>query len=92
MASPAKFRIDVAIHDLLMNSAPTRPQPVAVMGEALPTPVFPQCPEKLKDPGPETPPEKRSWGLKKIHRTARGWLFPYIRSRVLAGDFRTTRG
>jgi MoaA/NifB/PqqE/SkfB family radical SAM enzyme len=87
MASPAKFRIDVAIHDLLMNAAPQKPKPAEARGESLPEPVFPQYPEKLNDPGPDLLPEKRKWGLKKIHRTARGWLMPYIKSRVLPGDF-----
>ena len=87
MASPAKFRIDVAIHDLLMNSTPTPPRPAAARGMGLPDPVFPRFPELLGDPGPDTPPERRKWGAKKLARTARGWLAPYIRSRVFPGDF-----
>ncbi len=87
MASPAKFRIDVAIHDLLMNSAPTPPKPAADMGLTLPEPVFPQFPEKLNDPGPEVPPDRRKWPADKIYRKMRGWLFPYVKSRVLPGDF-----
>lgn len=42
---------------------------------------------QLLDPGPETPPEKRNWTLPRVYRTMRGWLFPYVRSRVTAGDF-----
>lgn len=53
----------------------------------LPEPVFPQHPELLDDPGPDTALEKRQWGRKAIYRKARGWLFPYIRSRVLPGEF-----
>jgi MoaA/NifB/PqqE/SkfB family radical SAM enzyme len=87
MASPAKFRIDIAVHDLLMNKAHTPPQPAGVKGETLPEPVFPRYPEKLNDPGPDVPPEKRKVGLGKIYKTSRGWLMPYIRSRVLPGDF-----
>src|SRR5208282_194809 len=64
MATVAKFRIDVAIHDLLMNSAQRPPVPAEAMGLTLPHPVFPQYPERLNDPGPETPPEKRQWGAK----------------------------
>ena len=84
---PAKFRIDVAIHDLLMNSGPQKPTPLESKGMTLPEPVFPQYPEKLNDPGPELPPDKREWGSKEIYRKMRGWLFPYIRSRVLPGEF-----
>jgi MoaA/NifB/PqqE/SkfB family radical SAM enzyme len=87
MASPAKFRIDVVIHNLLVNSNAQAPMPAQAKGLTLPEPVFPQYPEKLNDPGPETPPEKRRWSLREIRRTARGWLYPYVRSRVLPGDF-----
>ncbi len=87
MSTPAKFRIDVAIHDLLMNSNPQPPAPLAPKGLVLPEPVFPLFPEKLKDPGPETPPQQRHWGGKEVYRKVRGWGFPYLRSRVLPGDF-----
>jgi MoaA/NifB/PqqE/SkfB family radical SAM enzyme len=50
--------------------------------------VFPQFPEKLADPGPETLPEQRKWTASQILRATRGWLVPYLRSRVLPGDFR----
>ncbi len=59
MASVPKFRIDVDIHNLLMNSAPG---PVVVpppKGMKLPEPVFPRFPEKLSDPGPAVIPDKR---------------------------------
>jgi len=86
MASPAKFRIDVAMHDLLMHTS--RPsQPPEPRGLALPEPQFPQHPELLSDPGPDHPPDKRLWSREEIYRKMRGWLFPYIRSRVLPGEF-----
>ena len=87
MASVPKFRIDVDIHNLLMNSAPG---PVAVpppKGMKLPEPVFPRFPEKLSDPGPAVIPEKRGWSIPQTYRIMRGWLGPYVRSRVLPGDF-----
>jgi hypothetical protein len=59
-SAPAKFRIDVAIHDLLMNN-PQGPAPAASMGLELPEPVFPLHPERSADPGPEEPPVKRNW-------------------------------
>ena len=84
--APAKFRIDVAMHDLLMHTskAPVPPKPE---GLTLPEPVFPQYPELSNDPGPEVAPERRRWGRKNIYRASRGWLFPYVRSRVLPGEF-----
>jgi hypothetical protein len=77
MASPAKFRIDVAMHDLLMHTSKA-PVPPMSKGLALPEPPFPQYPERLKDPGPERAPEKRQWSGGGIYRKMRGWLFPYL--------------
>jgi MoaA/NifB/PqqE/SkfB family radical SAM enzyme len=85
--APAKFRIDVDIHNLLMNSGSTGPKPAEVMGTTLPVPVFPQYPELLNDPGPEVFPQKRDWSMNHVWRATRGWLLPYIRSRVMPGEF-----
>jgi MoaA/NifB/PqqE/SkfB family radical SAM enzyme len=87
MPSAPRFRIDVAIHDVLMRSNPLPPTPPQPFGATLPEPIFPQYPEKLKDPGAEVVPEKRVWSREHIYRTMRGWFFPYIRSRVTPGDF-----
>ena len=87
MATEAKFRIDVAIHDLLTNSAHRPPAPVEPKGLSLPEAVFPQHPERLNDPGPAVPPEKRRWSAKDVHRISRGWLYPYVRSRIAPGEF-----
>ena len=76
MATAPKLRIDVDIHNLLMHSSPEPVKPPAVMGLSLPEPVFPQYPEKLANPGPATPPEKRNWTLPLVYRSMRGWLFP----------------
>jgi len=87
MATAPKFRIDVDIHNLLMHSAPELVKPPVPKGMTLPEPIFPQYPEKLSDPGPETIPESRDWKWPEVYRKMRGWLFPYVRSRVLPGDF-----
>jgi len=87
MASPAKFRIDVDIHNILNNSNQRGPEPARAMGLTLPEPKFPQHPELLNDPGPSVPPEKRDWTAPELYRKIRGWLFPYMRSRVYPGDF-----
>jgi MoaA/NifB/PqqE/SkfB family radical SAM enzyme len=87
MATAPKFRIDVDIHNLLMHTA-TEPVKLPVAkGAKLPTPVFPRFPEKLSDPGPEVIPRTRDWTIPQVYRKMRGWLFPYVRSRVLPGDF-----
>src|SRR5215813_13649325 len=86
MTATPKFRIDVTINDLL--TANQRPAaPAESRGLTLPDPVYPQYPERLQDPGPEVPPKKRNWGLNDIYRISRGWLFPYVRSRVMPGEF-----
>jgi MoaA/NifB/PqqE/SkfB family radical SAM enzyme len=87
MTTVPRFRIDLDVHDQLMASPFNGPQPPRAKSLTLPEPVFPQFPEKLSDPGPETPPERRDWTLSQTYRTMRGWLFPYIRSRVLPGEF-----
>ena len=78
-SAPAKFRIDVDIHNLLMNSSPTGPTPAKATGAVLPEPVFPQYPALLEDPGPATIPEKRDWTYPQVWRKVRGWLLPYVR-------------
>jgi MoaA/NifB/PqqE/SkfB family radical SAM enzyme len=87
MATVPKFRIDPDVHEQLMASPSSGPQPPKPKGLTFPDPVFPQYPQKLSDPGPEVPPEKRDWTMSQAYRAMRGWLFPYIRSRVLPGDF-----
>jgi hypothetical protein len=67
MATAVKFPIDVAIRDLLMNSNQRPPAPAEAKGLTLPEPVFPRFPDRLKGPGPETPPEKRKCGAKDVY-------------------------
>src|SRR4029453_13235446 len=81
------FRIDVPVHDLLTRSRPSRPTAPAATGLTLPVPHFPRRRDRLVDPGPETPPMRRQRDLHGVYRLARGWLFPYVRSRMLPGDF-----
>jgi sulfatase maturation enzyme AslB (radical SAM superfamily) len=69
-----------------MNSA-QRPALPENQGLTLPEPIFPHFPEKLSDPGPERAPEKRDGTLFQAYRAMQGWLLPYIRSRVLPGEF-----
>lgn len=87
MATAPKFRIDVDIHNLLMNSAPGPVRIPSPKGQTLPEPVFPQYPEKLKDAGPIAPPAQRNWTWPQVYHKMRGWLFPYVRSRILPGVF-----
>src|SRR5689334_7996914 len=87
-------RLDVKLRDLL--GGPRSPQ-LRVHGPEpmrLPEPVFPQHPELLGDaPLPEDAhgspgdPYLRRWPAKHVIRAVRGWLLPYMKSRVLPGDF-----
>jgi MoaA/NifB/PqqE/SkfB family radical SAM enzyme len=81
------FRVDVHLHDLLRGSNPknTPPRPAGTL--TLPDPPYPRRPELLNYPDPETPPDRRRWPAPVIYRAMRGWLFPYVRSRALPGDF-----
>jgi MoaA/NifB/PqqE/SkfB family radical SAM enzyme len=81
------FRIDVDVNNLLLRSTNHLPVPPQPRGAKLPDPVFPQYPELLSNPGPDTAPEKRHWNRQQVMRSVRGWLVPYIRSRVTPGDF-----
>ncbi|MGD0127583.1 MAG: radical SAM protein [Terriglobia bacterium] len=90
------FRLDVQLHDLLKNPAqrPLLPPPPSAEPLSLPQPVFPQHPELLTDEeleadkhGTSTDPYKRYWTAPLVYRAMRGWLFPYLKSRVLPGDF-----
>jgi hypothetical protein len=87
MTAAPKLRIDVAISDLPTSASQKPPAPAESRGLTLPVPVYPQHPERLDDPGPDTPPERRKWGVRDIYRTSRGWLYPYVRSRAMPGQF-----
>jgi MoaA/NifB/PqqE/SkfB family radical SAM enzyme len=89
-----RFRIDVATHELLTRG--TRPAFTARTGEpmALPEPVFPRFPEKMGDVEPDARylpkdgnPYRTRVTTAMVRRGLRGWLYPYVRSRVMPGDF-----
>ncbi len=90
----ARFRIDVATHELLTGGPP--PRPLSPLGEplTLPEPVFPQHPEKLGEVEPDPRylprpgrPYRSRYPAFAVRRALRGWLYPYLRSIVLPGDF-----
>lgn len=89
------FRLDVSLHDFLTRSG-VKPGGPSPSGEPqkLPEPIFPQYPELLGDEDPDFEKAgangdayKRYWSAPLIYRGLRGWLFPYVKSRVLPGDF-----
>ncbi|MGD0180373.1 MAG: radical SAM protein, partial [Terriglobales bacterium] len=91
--APPPFRLDVQLHDLLKKSPAPRPELALGNGEKFPEPVFPQYPELLaaddhyEENLARSRAGKRRWTAPLVHRAMRGWLYPYIKSRVLPGPF-----
>jgi MoaA/NifB/PqqE/SkfB family radical SAM enzyme len=87
-APPASFPLTVHL-----QKNPARPPglPPTVVPRAagyggLPEPAFPHRPELLtNDPWPGD--GERHWTPRQIYHAMRGWAFPYLKSRVLPGDF-----
>lgn len=84
------FRLDVPLHDLLTRvPGPPRGLAPSKQPQQFPAPVFPQHPELLgsiEESGDWSPPRTCKWTAGQIYHSMQGWLFPYIRSRVTAGD------
>src|SRR5215471_3030374 len=81
------FRVDVQLHDLLVKQHQRSLLPRTDRPQTLPEPVFPQQPELQSLPDIEAIPDKRTWTAPLVYRAMRGWLFPYVRSRVMPGEF-----
>jgi MoaA/NifB/PqqE/SkfB family radical SAM enzyme len=93
-APPPAFRLDVQLHDLLMKPPQVRSAlPVRAEPQTFPEPVFFQHPELLaQDDDYENnlagaQAGKRKWNGPLVLRAMNGWLFPYVKSRVLPGPF-----
>ncbi|MGA8152699.1 MAG: radical SAM protein [Terriglobales bacterium] len=91
---PQPFRLDVQVHELLTKSPAPRPQLMPSTGDVkFPEPVFPQHPNLLEQDDnyeenlARARARKRNWTAPLVLRAMNGWLFPYIKSRVLPGPF-----
>ena len=86
------YRLDVHLHELLMKP-PEQPRllPPPPGGElqTLPEPVFPQYPELMTARDEDFLPVngRRTYNAKHIVRAAKGWAFPFFRSRIMPGEF-----
>ncbi len=69
------------------SSEVRRPPGVLVPEEPAQEAIQRPIPGKRADPGLDTPPASREWTRELIMRKVRGWLIPYIRSRLFPGDF-----
>jgi len=88
--SHPSFRVDVQLHEILVNKDKKQTKSLLpAPGELLDLPeaVYPSRPELQSVADPEIFPDKRKWTAPLVYRAMRGWLFPYIRSRVKPGDF-----
>jgi MoaA/NifB/PqqE/SkfB family radical SAM enzyme len=90
------FRLDVELHDLLKSNSSPKPflvPPRSPETMTLPEPVFPQHPEIMAEEDnyeenlQRSKEDRRHWGTGYVYRAMRGWLFPYVKSRVLPGPF-----
>lgn len=88
------YRIDVGIHDLLMGGPLVAPLKPRGRPTPLPNPGFPRHPELRGDVEPNArflPKDGNPYRTRvtpsMVRRALRGWLYPYVRSRVLPGDF-----
>src|SRR5438105_3594674 len=94
------FRLDVPLHNLLQKPPDPSPPLARVEHEpgtslALPSPVFPQHPALMHELDAADISEhdtvlqtgKRHWPASKVMKTMRGWMLPYLKSRVLPGEF-----
>ncbi|HVC20549.1 MAG TPA: radical SAM protein [Vicinamibacterales bacterium] len=89
------FRLDVRLHDTLMQPAAAPAALAASDGPvSLPEAVFPHHPELLSDDGidydtleQQAVAGRRPWTSAQIAHAMRRWAVPYLESRVLPGDF-----
>jgi MoaA/NifB/PqqE/SkfB family radical SAM enzyme len=81
----AAFPLDLHLRDEARPVPPLSIVPPAGK-EGLPEPHFPRRPKLLSnDPWPGD--GVRHWTAGHIYHAMRGWAFPYVKSRVLPGDF-----
>jgi len=92
--TPPPFRLDVQVHELLTKAPPPRPQLMPSTGDVkFPEPVFPQHSDLLAQDDhyeknlARAKAGKRNWTAPLVLRAMNGWLFPYMKSRVLPGPF-----
>jgi len=90
----ARFRLDVTLHETLMNSGKRSMVPPPAPGQemSLPELIFPRYPELLSADDEQFFPKdgERHWTAGRIVRAMNGWAVPYLRSRVMPGEFHPT--
>ncbi len=85
----APLRLDAWVKHLERH-APAKPPtllPPLRAPESLPDPPFPRRPDLLGDAVAGPIVQERHWTRDLVLRKMRGWLVPYVKSRVLPGQF-----
>ncbi len=87
---PPSFPLTVHLQSNPSRRPDQPPHPAVVQAFAgnggLPEPVFPRRPELLPD-DPWPGDGERHWTPKQIYHAMHGWAFPYVKSRLLPGNF-----
>lgn len=86
----SRSRLDTSLNEQLTRGTRSElPPPPDGDSIDLPTPPFPLHPELLGAPDENYFPKngKRKWTAQQIIHALRGWLVPYVRSRMLSGEF-----
>lgn len=84
----APLRLDGWLQDLTKDGAARiLPPPHPLGPRTLPEPIFPRHPELLGDVSGEPLVQMRHWTAPQVYQKMRAWLGPYVKSRVLPGDF-----
>lgn len=88
------YRLKPSVHDALVGSPTLRPVVRPVTELTLPEPKYPQFPEKRGDVEPDLKylpkdgnPYRARVTAPMVSRALRGWMVPYLRSRLLPGEF-----
>jgi MoaA/NifB/PqqE/SkfB family radical SAM enzyme len=91
---PARFRIKESVQESLTQASVPQHDVRPAVELTLPDPIYPHFPEKRGnvEPDPKYLPKDGSpyrtrVSFSMISRAMRGWAAPYLRSRVLPGEF-----
>lgn len=89
-SAPSPFRIAPDMHQLLVGAPPASLPRQSQKASRCRSRYFHST--RICSKTPEFPPEKRLWSRELLFRKMRGWLIPYLRSRILPGDFSSHHG
>jgi len=89
-SSASTYRLSISANEELKRGARSQvpPAPGGVQ-QSFPEPAFPQHPELFGAPDEDFFPRNgnRYWTAPQIRRAMQGWMLPFFRSRLLAGEF-----